>query len=157
VNQDQEARVADRRFAANVKTARERLGMSQADLAAALADQGLADLTQQKIAAVESGTRGVKIGEALAFARALRMSVDALARPAGLTREAGDLLDATREVRTAAREAVSWARQLADGTARLQRIIELAQAAGHEDALADELTIARKALEEASAQDAVEH
>ncbi len=136
------------RFAANVRARRELRGLSQTDLAQAVADLGHRSFRQQTIAEIEAGNRAVKLDEALALSRALGISLDSLTRPAGLTRQAGELLDATREVRDTIRQADVWTRKADDARRRLERAIE--RAAGHERELADELTIARHALAETS-------
>lgn len=134
------------RFARNVRARREVRGMSQGDLAQAVADQGHPSFRQQTIAEIESGNRQVKLDEAVALSRALGISLDSLMRPAGLTRQAGGLLDAAREAREATRQAHSWARQRADARWRLDKAI--GAAAGNEAPLADELAVARRALAE---------
>ena len=134
------------RFALNIRARRELSGLSQRELAQALVDLGHASFRQQTIAEVESGGRQVKLDEALALARALGITVDSLIRPAGLTRQAGELLTAAREAQEAARQAARWAGERELARHKLQQAIETGSE--HETELAGELTLARRALAE---------
>lgn len=134
------------RFAMNVRARRELSGLSQRELARALVDLGHASFRQQTIAEIESGGRQVKLDEALALARALGITVDSLIRPAGLTRQAGELLTAAREAQEAARHAARWAGERELARHKLQHAIETGSE--HETELAGELALARRALAE---------
>jgi transcriptional regulator with XRE-family HTH domain len=68
---------ADERFGTNVRGERERAGMSQSALAAAMNEHGHA-WHQQTVGRVESGRQPVRIGEAEDLARVLHTSLDRL-------------------------------------------------------------------------------
>ena len=69
---------------ARVRLARERKGMSQVDLAAALAVDHKIDLSQSDVSEIERGVRGVRDYEFVALAAALEVNIVWL-----LTGEAG--------------------------------------------------------------------
>jgi transcriptional regulator with XRE-family HTH domain len=137
--------MTDQRFAQNLRAAREHAGLSQAALAAEMVASGY-PFHQQTIARIEGGTQRVRLAEALALARSVRTSLDALARPAGLARDAYRILDAARRVRAARRDLASATGRLAAESADLERLLERVQKEGHGEALADELAIGRYAL-----------
>lgn len=134
------------RFAVNVRARRELRGMSQADLALALVNLGHRSFRQQTVAAIENGGRQVKLDEALALSRALGITVDNLIRPAKLTAQASELLDAAREIQETTRQAAHWAAERLAARHRLEKALKTA--AGNETGLADELAVARRALAE---------
>ena len=138
------ADTAASRFAANIRSRRESRGLSQRELAQALVDLGHSSFRQQTIAEIEAGSRQVKLEEALACSRALGITVDHLIRPTGLTKEANELLDAAREAVDATRHATHWATERDAARRRLHEAV--ARGSDYEDALADELAIARRAL-----------
>ena len=74
------AGVADTNFAANVRETRERLKMSQGELARRMSDQGI-PYYQQTVRRVEDGKRKVSVGEGGALAEILRTTVDRLTWP----------------------------------------------------------------------------
>jgi len=133
------------RFAVNMRRRRELRGWSQRQLAQELVDLGHSTFRQQTVAEIEAGLRQVKLDEALALSRALGLSVENLIRPEGVSARAGELLAAAWEIQDANRHARHWADKSASARRRLVTAI---QAAGHEDELADELAVARQALEE---------
>jgi transcriptional regulator with XRE-family HTH domain len=134
------------RFAANVRARRELRGWSQRQLAERMADLGHRSFRQQTVAEIEQGSRAVKLDEALALSRALGISVDNLIRPAGLTKVASELLAAAWEALDTTRQAREWAGESEAARRRLAKA--LVAATGHEDALADELAVAQRALAE---------
>lgn len=134
------------RFATNVRARRELNSLSQGALAQAMVDLGYRTFRQQTVAEIESGSRQVKLDEALALSRALGISVDNLLRPSGLTRQASELLDAAREAREAERQAMHWAGEYEKAVERIRRALRAAK--GHEDELADEIAVARTVLAE---------
>jgi transcriptional regulator with XRE-family HTH domain len=141
---DGKTQTAASRFAANVRARRELRGWSQRQLARALVDLGHPTFRQQTVAEIEAGDRAVKLDEALALSSALGISVDSLIRPAGLARQASELLDAAWAAREAGRQAAHWT---AEHHAAQQRLARLLKAAGsYETELADEVAIARRAL-----------
>lgn len=68
---------SERRFAVNLRMLREREGVSQVKLAQEMAGRGW-PWRQQTVTRVESGQRMVRLGEALAIAGILRVSLDQL-------------------------------------------------------------------------------
>lgn len=134
------------RFAANIRSRRELRGLSQRELAQALVDLGHSSFRQQTVAEIEAGGRQVKLDEAMAFSSALGISVDSLIRPAGLTKEANELLDTARVTQEASRQATYWVTERDAARRRLENVI--ASGAKHEGALSDELAVARRVLAE---------
>ncbi len=102
---------ADERFGANVRTERERGGMSQSALAAAMTERGHT-WHQQTVTRVEGGRQSLRLAEAEDLAAILKTSVDRLT---WTTREAsaGLLMDSV-----IARANNAW-EQIADGTNHL--------------------------------------
>ncbi|GIT80216.1 hypothetical protein LLS1_18850 [Leifsonia sp. LS1] len=76
-NPDFTAKV-DASIARNVKLARERAGLSQSELAARLTSMGVGGFHQTTVARIESGTRVLRLAEALAIARLLDYRVEEL-------------------------------------------------------------------------------
>jgi transcriptional regulator with XRE-family HTH domain len=132
------------RFAANVRARRELNGMSQGDLAQAMRDLDHGTFRQQTVAEIERGSRAIKLDEALSLSRALGITVDNLLRPAGLTKEASELLDSAREARETHRAALHWAAEHDHAVRRVEQALK--RAAGHEAELADEIAVARNTL-----------
>lgn len=142
---DQKPGVTGRRFAANLRAARERAGLSQADLAAKMAAENF-PFHQQTVDRIEKGTRRVSIDEAPLLASAVGSTVDALFRPRGLALDAAVIAAETRDARGAYSEAVKEVRRFASITDRLGCRIAKAEAAGHAEALASELAAARRVI-----------
>lgn len=65
----------DRDFAATMKSTRERLGLTQADVASRCRDFKV-DITLTTVARIESGRRAVRLGEAHALAAVLGIQLD---------------------------------------------------------------------------------
>jgi hypothetical protein len=122
--------------------------MTQTALAARMKDLGYR-YHQQTIGQIESGERGLRLGEAQALAQELRTTVDALTRPAGAARDAYRILSAARRVREARDEAARAARHHAAERRDLERLLADAGKAGNAQVLADEIAVARRALEPA--------
>lgn len=137
---------ADRRFAGNLRFYRERGGMTQADLAARMADGGFA-FRQQTIARIESLARRVSLGEAIALGRAVGTTADALSRPHGLAHDAWQVMDAARSARAAHTAVREQARKFGAEQDRLRRAIGHVEKEGHAVELADELAVGRRAAE----------
>jgi len=78
--------VAEANFVANLKGARESLGLSQSDLAARMRGLGFSGFYQTTVSRLENGERPVRLGEAIGFATALHQSLDALLVPEELAR-----------------------------------------------------------------------
>ncbi|WP_281487772.1 helix-turn-helix transcriptional regulator [Ruicaihuangia caeni] len=69
----------DKAVARNIKQARERAGLSQAEVARLLTDAGVPAIHQTTIARIEKGDRKLRLAEALAIARILEYRVEDLA------------------------------------------------------------------------------
>jgi transcriptional regulator with XRE-family HTH domain len=80
VSHDEPAGLADERFAANIRETRERLKMSQGELARQMAERGF-PYYQQTIRRIEEGRRKVSVGEAKALAVILGTTMDRLTWP----------------------------------------------------------------------------
>lgn len=106
------AGLADERFAANIRETRERLKMSQGELARRMSSGGW-PYYQQTVRRVEEGKRKVSVGEAKALAEILGESVDRLTWP-GREASAAALLD-----QVTARAESAW-EQIGRGTATLR-------------------------------------
>jgi transcriptional regulator with XRE-family HTH domain len=145
MNDQADPDMADQRFAQNLRAAREHAGLSQAALAAEMAEMGY-PFHQQTIARIEGGSQRVRLAEALALARSVRTSLDALARPAGLAREAYQILDSARRVRAARRDVAEGAARLAAEKADLARLLRRAGEKGMAESLADEIAVGNRAL-----------
>jgi transcriptional regulator with XRE-family HTH domain len=137
-------RHAGQRFAANLRVARERAGLSQEAVAAQMRDLGY-PVRQQTIAKIEAASRTVSLDEALALARITGTTIHALIRPTGLAREAALLLGRARKVREAYKAIADCAQLLVVSRQDLRDLIERVLQAGLEEALADELFVARQA------------
>lgn len=67
----------DKRFGARLRTIRERLHLTQEQLAAMLQVRGV-DLTRSALAKIEAGQRHVYLDELIAFQQVLRVSFEEL-------------------------------------------------------------------------------
>ena len=85
------AGLADEQFAVNIRETRERKGMSQAALAAEMAERGWS-WHPQTVQKAEAGQRHVRVGEAEALARILGTTIERLTWP-GQEASAAALLD----------------------------------------------------------------
>jgi transcriptional regulator with XRE-family HTH domain len=138
-------RQADERFRVNFKAARERAGLTQEAVARAMAEAEFA-FVQQTIARIELGRRKVSFGEAVALARAVGSTADALSRPPGLALEGWRILDAARQARESHATITVEARKFRDARARLERAAAKAAKDGTAHELADELSVGKRAL-----------
>jgi transcriptional regulator with XRE-family HTH domain len=136
---------AEERFASNVRSARERAGLSQEAVASRMRDAGFDVFRQQTIAAIESGSRSVRLGEALALGRIVGSDMSSLVRPQGMLREAWRLLDSANAVLGASDLITEGARKLVHARKRLDRAMAEVERAGLEEALAEEMFTARRA------------
>lgn len=76
------AAAVDANIGRNLRSARERAGMSQTELARQVTDLGLIGVHQTTIARIEAGKRSLRAAEALAFGRVLETSIEYLAESA---------------------------------------------------------------------------
>lgn len=103
--------VTDEHFAANVREARERLGLSQTDLAKQMAAAGWR-YHPQTVHRIETGERKVSVGEGKSLAEILETTLDRLTWP-GAEESAARLLDEfTGRAQTAYRQIVASTRAL---------------------------------------------
>ena len=136
------------RFSANLRLARERTGLSQEALAEQMRNFGFPSFRQNTIYRIETGSRSVKLEEALALSRATNTSIDSLARPRGLSRQAWRVLDTARVVRQLAKSLAENARQLSAARKHLQVAMDKVREEDLETELADEMSIGRYAIAE---------
>lgn len=95
---------AERRFATNLRTTRERKGMTQAQLAEAMTEHGIPGWRQQTVTRVENGHRRIWIGEAQALADILGTTMERLTWAQGEDRELTDVDEAVVTLRRAWRQ-----------------------------------------------------
>lgn len=143
-NTDGSPGLTGQRLADNLRTARERAGLSQAELAQRMAAQGWR-FHQQTVARIEGGARRVLAEEVGVLAYILSISVDDLFRSHELAVDGWLILDDARKLREAHAEALKQARRFASVHADLERRIAEAEAEGHGGALATELSAGRRA------------
>jgi ribosome-binding protein aMBF1 (putative translation factor) len=136
---------ADKRFAANLRAARERKGLSQKQLAEEMFELGFR-FRQQTIARIEAADRVVGVGESRALARACGTTVDALVRPDTLARDGWMILDAARTVREARDQSGRLQVRLSNALTELEQLIKSAENGGEAHAIAEEIAIGRRAL-----------
>lgn len=141
-----ESETTDQRFAAGVRHARERAGLSQGALAARLADHGPLS-RQQTISDIESGQRSVSIGEAVALAKALAVSVESLTRPEGVAHEGWAITEAKRDLQAALAAMDVQHRKALSARQRLERAIRSAERKNLTETLAQEIRDGRRMLE----------
>ena len=97
----------DEWFAENARRQRERLGLTQADVAASLQELGLSGFRPTTVSRIEKGDRSVKLAEAIRLAKVLGTSVATLASPTddllnGLEQSMRRWRDGRRDLVTAA-------------------------------------------------------
>jgi transcriptional regulator with XRE-family HTH domain len=102
---------SERRFAENLRTAREDKGVSQVKLAQEMAARGW-PWRQQTVTRVESGQRMVRLGEALAVAEILGTSVVMLTASTRETTAVHLLASSTSKVKQSFHEITRWTQTL---------------------------------------------
>ena len=113
-------------FANKLRELREELGLSQSQLAAALADKHGITLDPTAITSLEGGSRSLRLDEAVAIADVLGVTL-----PRMLHREIESALDQEQhEVWAAAERVRSETRLLIQASARLRALIDTASASG---------------------------
>jgi transcriptional regulator with XRE-family HTH domain len=144
--------VVDERVSTNLRVARERLGLSQADLAEKMAALGW-KFHAQTIYRIEQGQRRVSIGEGVALAHILDTHVDRLGWFQGEDAVVATAEDAIARVRQAWRETSTAVLLLADALAGGRRVVDEARATrygrAHDTADALEAEIADASIESA--------
>jgi transcriptional regulator with XRE-family HTH domain len=143
---DEEHSQVGQRFSANLRIARERAGMSQAALATLMREMGHDAFRQNTIYRIETGQRAVIIDEAYALARITRTSLDRLAQPEALARDAWQILEALRQFREAGEQITRQELRRSNARDDLERLVRHAREAGHADQLAMEIAAAERAL-----------
>ena len=109
--------LTEKRFAANLRAAREAIGISQGRLAEEMVARGW-PWHQQTVTRVETGRRMVRLGEAKAIAEILEMSLDQLTWPTEDARVIEQMTEWMRVAKTAYR-------RIAEETTELVRTTEL--------------------------------
>lgn len=143
----------DRRFAANFKAARERLGLSQREVAEQMRDRQGIPWHQQTVVRFESGEQRVRLGEAEALASIARTTMDALMRPADLDRAARDILSSAAKVRDSRRKLTEATARFDADVAWLRRLLDKAREKGIAEQLPNEMRAGMSALGERRARD----
>lgn len=111
--------LTEERFAANLRAAREAIGMSQEHLAGQMAARGW-PWRQQTVTRVENGRRMVRLGEAKAVAEILDMSLDQLTWPTPDARIIERLAEWTRAAKAAYRRIAEETSELLRNTDMLR-------------------------------------
>jgi transcriptional regulator with XRE-family HTH domain len=131
----------DNAFAKNLRTERERAGLSQADLANALSTLGL-DIARQTVHKIETGARKVSVNEAVMIAKALKAPLEKLVKPLEpleerielLSVEIGRVEDELHDARTRRhKDARALAQQLSTLVADFTALVAEESAAIHSD------------------------
>lgn len=138
----------ERFFASNLRTFRELRGFSQTALAQAMTDRGY-PYRQQTVARIESGSRAIRLGEAVALTEILDTHIYVLVTPVGVQKAASDLRALTKRVETHTYSLESAKRSLDEAVAALEQVVRDAQKDGHQEALRTELTSAKSVLRQA--------
>ena len=118
----------DERFATNIRETRERLGLSQGELARRMAELGW-PYWQQTVRRVESGERKVSVGEAAALARILRADVGRLMLPGREASAAGLIESASHRAFRAHDQIMEWTADLLTAQGQLAANVPLAERA----------------------------
>jgi len=137
---------ADQRFAAGVRHARERAGLSQGALAEKMAGEGY-PFRQQTVSEIESGQRAVRMGEGLALARVLAVPVESLVRPEGVAHQGWTITEAKRDLQAALAAMDVQHRKAVSARRRLEVALREAERQGLTEALAQEVADGRRMLE----------
>ena len=135
-------------FASNLRTFRELRHFSQTALADAMVKRGY-PYRQQTIARIESGSRAVRLGEAMRLAEILDTHVYVLTAPVGVQKAAKELRNLTAKVDEHAFLLEEDQTRLKEDVALLERAMLAAESEGHTDTLKREILLARDALRRA--------
>jgi transcriptional regulator with XRE-family HTH domain len=122
--------LSERRFAENLRQAREDKGMSQVKLAQEMAARGW-PWRQQTVTRVESGQRMVRLGEALAVAEILGTSVTMLTASTRETTAVYLLASSTSKVKQAFKEITRWTQTLLWNQGQLRTTLREAERHGY--------------------------
>jgi transcriptional regulator with XRE-family HTH domain len=124
--------LSERRFAENLRQAREDKGISQVKLAQEMAVRGW-PWRQQTVTRVESGQRMVRLGEALAVAEILGTSVTMLTASTRETSAVYLLASSTSKVKQAFEEITRWTQTLLWNQGQLRTTLGEVERAGYHD------------------------
>ncbi len=151
------AGVIDEWVAWNIRIRREGLGLSQADLAKAMADLGW-KYHPQTVHRIESGQRKVTIGEAEALARIFSTTVDTLTWPDMVTHTAAWFGVFAGRADAAFEQIAAQVRELLFAREHLERALEEVGRRGisDRDGVREAAEDARSVLEKAAPERAVE-
>jgi transcriptional regulator with XRE-family HTH domain len=131
--------LSERRFAENLRQAREDKNVSQVKLAQEMAARGW-PWRQQTVTRVESGQRMVRLGEALAVAEILGTNVVMLTASTRETSATHLLASSTSKVKQAFEEITRWTETLLWNQAQLRTTLgEVERAGFHESSLVREV------------------
>jgi transcriptional regulator with XRE-family HTH domain len=120
----------DERAAANIRAAREALGMSQGELARQMAAHGW-PYYPQTVHRVESTQRKISIGEGAALAKILRTSLDRLTWPKAEIDSVAALDSSVARVLKGHEQVTAWARELIFALNQLRGHVARAEEAGY--------------------------
>lgn len=107
------SKTEDRRIGSLVRQFRDEAGLSQAQLATGMTDEGAEGIYPQTIMKIENGTRTLKYSEASAMARVLGVSTEDFASQSSATSRVD------RETRSCIQEIFKASREVDDGISRL--------------------------------------
>ena len=124
--------LSERRFAENLRTAREDKGVSQVKLAQEMAARGW-PWRQQTVTRVESGHRMVRLGEALAVAEILGTNVVMLTASTRETSAVQLLAESTSRVKEAFGQITKWTEALLHAQLQLRTTLGEVERAGYDD------------------------
>lgn len=137
-------------FAANLKAARERAGMSQETMAQRMRHAGYASWKQQTVTKVENAARRVLLAEARALARILGLTDAELTQPPETVRDGLALREAVSRLWQARSDAQYAALYVNEARGDLETLLASLREGDHGEALAEQITAAEKALKEES-------
>jgi transcriptional regulator with XRE-family HTH domain len=144
------ANASDERFIANLHAAREEAGLSHQDVAVKMQELGFDGFVRQTVQRIESGRRGVSVGEGIALAECVGSPfLDLALRSADARHEAAGLALATRRFRESAKRLAAATVQHAQDRGRLERAVKRARSAGFAGELGREIAFAERLLVEA--------
>lgn len=147
------ANAGDERFIANLRAAREQAGLSHQDMAARMQDRGFDSFVRQTIQRIESGRRGVSVGEGMALAACVGANFMDLAQRSEDARYEGvTVAHAIRRFRESQKQLKTAAGLHAQNRTRLEFAVKRVRGAGFADELAREITAAERLLAEDAEQ-----
>jgi transcriptional regulator with XRE-family HTH domain len=148
------ANASDERFIANLRAAREEAGLSHQDVAVKMQELGFDSFFRQTVQRIESGRRGVSVGEGIALAECVGSPFLNLAlRSADARYEAAGLALTTRNFRESAKQLKAATLQHDRNRQRLEYAVKGARSADFADELAREIAFAERLLADAAPEE----